>query len=63
MTRSSIRHAIFEHAPAAREDIVTTVAEELNTAEVIIEDTVDRLERRGEVYLDGDEVRETGGDA
>jgi len=63
MTRSSIRHAIFERAPAAREDLVTTVAEELDTAEVIIEDTVDRLERRGEVYLTDGEVHETGGGA
>jgi len=63
MTRSSIRHAIFEHAPAAREDIVTTVAEELGTAEAVIDDTVDHLERRGEVYLVEDEVRETGGGA
>jgi len=63
MTRSSIRHAIFERAPAEREDLVTTVAAELGTAEVIIEDTVDRLERRGEVYLTDGEVRETGGGA
>jgi len=63
VTRSSIRHAIFEHAPAARDALVTTVAEELDTAEVIIDDTVDRLERRGEVYLADGEVRETGGNA
>jgi hypothetical protein len=63
MTRSSIRHAIFERAPAAREDIVTTVAAELGTAEAVIDDTVDRLEARGEVYLADGEVRETGGGA
>lgn len=63
MTRSSIRHAIFERAPAARDALVTTVAEELGTAEVIIEDSLDRLERRGEVYLADGEVRETGGGA
>jgi len=63
MTRSSIRHAIFEQAPAERGTLIETVAEEINTDTAVIDDTLDHLERRGEVYLADGEVRETGGGA
>jgi len=61
MTRSSIRHAVFERCPAEREELVDAVAEELNTTEVVIDDTLEHLERRGEVFVVEGEVRETGG--
>jgi len=62
VTRSSIRHAVFKHAPAGRDTLVEAVAEEVDADTVVINDTLDYLERRGEVYTVEDEVRETGAD-
>lgn len=61
MTRSSIRHAVFERCPEDREALIETVAEEMGLAEIAVDDTLEILERRGEVYVAGGEVRATGG--
>jgi hypothetical protein len=61
MTRSSIRHAVFERCPADREELIAAVAEAMPADEAVIDDTLDYLERTGAVYVVDDEVRETGG--
>jgi hypothetical protein len=63
MTRSSIRHAVFERCPQDRGPLVADVAEAVDADGQVIEDTVEYLRRRGEVYIVDGEVRETGGEA
>jgi hypothetical protein len=58
--RSSLRHAVFEACPDAREAVIEAVLDETAATEVVAEQTIDHLERTGAIYVAGGEVHETG---